>query len=130
MTRRPHENVATVLVDPSVLRDLELDLMSHDLWVWPVATAPICVDGERQAFQIRRRMVEAHRGDWDDAAEWTPVWVSFGASWHRGGEPLPWAAHKLLWETLGAYDGHVRFRLGLGGVPRLAVPPERPAEPI
>ena len=58
------------------------------------------------------------------------MWVSFGDSWHHGGEPLPWAAHKLLWETLGAYDGHVRFRLGLGGVPRLAVPPERPAEPI
>ena len=57
--------VHTVLVDPTVLRDLEIDLMSHDLWVWPVATAPICVDGVRQAFQLRRRMVQAHRGDWD-----------------------------------------------------------------
>ena len=51
MRRTPHENVATVLVDPAALRDLELDLMSHDLWVWPVETAPICVDGARQAFR-------------------------------------------------------------------------------
>ena len=39
--RLPHENVATVLVDPRVLADLELELMELDLRVWPVATAPI-----------------------------------------------------------------------------------------
>ena len=33
MQREPHQNVATVLVDPAVLRDLELDLMSRDLWL-------------------------------------------------------------------------------------------------
>jgi hypothetical protein len=43
--RRPHENVATVLVDPRALEELELLLMTLDLRVWPVCTAPICVDG-------------------------------------------------------------------------------------
>ena len=127
MTRAPHENVATVLVDPVVLADLEVRLMALDLRVWPVATAPICVDGPRTAFQIRRRLLVARRGAWDDAAEWTPVRVSFGDSWYDGAEPLPWAAHQTLWRTLDEYAGHVRYRLGLGGVPRLAVPSERTA---
>jgi hypothetical protein len=35
-----HENVATVLVEPIVLRDFELDLMARDLRVWPVHKAP------------------------------------------------------------------------------------------
>lgn len=122
--RRPHENVATVLVDPVVLRDLELELMALDLRVWPVATAPGCADGPRQAFQLRRRMIMAKRGEWDDAAEWTPVWISFGESWYSGDEPLPWAAHSTLWDTLATYRGHTRYRLGLGGVPKLAVPAE------
>jgi hypothetical protein len=125
--RRPHENVATVLVDPAVLRDLEMHLVALDLWLWPVATAPICADGPRRAFQIRRRMVEARRGAWDDAADWTPVWISFGESWYDGAEPLPWTAHRVLWQTLARYGDRVRYRLGLGGVPRLDVPRERTA---
>jgi hypothetical protein len=122
--RRPHENVATVLVDPAVLRDLELHLVALDLWLWPVATAPICADGPRRAFQIRRRMVEARRGAWDDAADWTPVWISFGESWYDGAEPLPWAAHQALWQALGAHAEHVRYERRLGGVRPLAVPLE------
>ena len=120
--RPPHENVATVLVDPAVLRDLELELMPLDLWVWPVATAPVFTDGPRMAFQIRRRLLMAKRGEWDLAAEWTPVWISFGDSWREGDEPLPWTAHATLWEALARRSEHVRFRLGLGGVARLSVP--------
>lgn len=127
MRRAPHENVATVLVDPAVLRELEMDLMVLDLRLWPVATAPICEDGPRTAFQIRRRMLMSRRGAWDDAAEWLPVWIGFGESWYFGDEPLPWSAHQTLWRTLGRYAEHVRSRLGLGGVPPLAVPRERTA---
>ena len=127
MTRAPHENVATVLVDPAVLDELEVHLMTLDLRLWPVATAPIAVDGPRQAFQIRRRLIEARRGEWDDAATWTPVWISFGESWYDGAEPLSWAAHQVLWRTLEHYAGRVRYRLGLGGVPPLRVPRERSA---
>jgi hypothetical protein len=127
MERLPHENVATVLVDPVVLRELEVHLMSLDLRVWPVATAPICADGPRRAFQVRRRMLMARRGAWDDAADWTPVWISFGESWYDGAEPLPWAAHQTLWRALEQYADHVRYRLGLGGVPRIEVPRERTA---
>ena len=47
MERVPHENAATVLVDPRVLRDLEVHLMAQDLRLWPVATAPICSDGRQ-----------------------------------------------------------------------------------
>jgi len=120
--RLRHENVATVLVDPAVLRDLELTLMTQDLRVWPVAVAPNCVDGPRTAEQIRRRMIMARRGAWDDAADWVPVWISFGDSWYDGDEPLPWAAHRTLWEALRGYRDHSRYRLGLVGVPRLVVP--------
>ena len=67
--RAPHENVATVLVDPCVLEDLELELMALDMAVWPVRTAPICEDGPRRAFQIRRRLLMAQRGGWDPAAD-------------------------------------------------------------
>jgi hypothetical protein len=127
MMREPHENVATVLVDPVVLRELEVHLMALDLRLWPVATAPICSDGPRRAFQIRRRLLMAKRGAWDDAATWTPVWISFGESWHDGAEPLPWSAHQVLYRTLEHYAGHVRYRPGLGGVRRLEVPRERTA---
>ncbi|GAA1157962.1 hypothetical protein [Nocardioides aquiterrae] len=127
MTREPHENVATVLVDPAVLPQLEVHLMSLDLRLWPVATAPICADGPRRAFQVRRRMLMARRGAWDDAAAWTPVWISFGESWYDGADPLPWSAHQVLYRTLDQYAEHVRYRLGLGGVPRLEVPHERTA---
>jgi hypothetical protein len=116
VTRPPHQNVATVLVDPRVLAELELDLMVLELFVWPVRTAPICLDGPRTAFQIRRRLLMRHRGGWDDAADWTPVWIGFGARWRNGDEPLPWAAHEALWQTLDRYAEHVRFHRRLGGI--------------
>jgi len=124
MQRRPHENVATALVDPPVLPEIELELMGLDLRLWPVRTAPICVDGPRTAFQVRRRLLVSHRGEWDDAADWEPVWIGFGVGWRRGDEPLPWAAHATLWRVLASYAGHVRFHKRLGGVPRLPVPRE------
>ncbi|WP_121256017.1 hypothetical protein [Nocardioides ferulae] len=124
MQRAPHENVATVLVDPAVLPDLEVALMALDLWVWPVATAPNCPDGPRAAFQLCRRLVMARRGAWDDAATWTPVWVSFGARWRQGAEPLPWEAHQRLWQTLEQFADGVRYRKALGGVPPLEIPRE------
>lgn len=123
--RRPHENVATVLVDPSLLVDLELELMELDLRLWRVATAPISVDGPRQAFQIRRRLLEGQRGGWDCAAAWTPVWISFGPSWRDGDEPLPWEAHQVLWRLLDGHAEQVRFHRRLGGVRPLTVPAER-----
>ena len=126
--RTPHENVATVLVDPAALPDLELELMGLDLWLWRVATAPFVVDGQRMAFQVRRRLLMARRGAWDAAEAWTPVWISFGASWYDARDPaapLPWAAHEQLWDTLARYPDATRYRLGLGGVPRLSVPRDR-----
>jgi hypothetical protein len=120
--RAPHENVATVLVDPRALTDLELELMTLDLRLWPVSTAPICLDGPREAFQTRRRLLLQHRGAWDLAADWTPVWVSFGASWRQGDEPLPWSAHQALWRVLDAHADQVRFHRRLGGVRPLPVP--------
>jgi hypothetical protein len=120
--RGPHENVATVLVDPCVLADVELELMALDLLVWPVSTAPSCIDGPRTAFQIRRKLLMWHRGEWDDAAEWTPVWIGFGPSWRDGDEPLPWAAHQALWRALDSRSGHVRFHRRLGAVRRLPLP--------
>jgi hypothetical protein len=116
-----HENVATVLVDPFVLHDFELDFMSIDLRVWPIQTTPIYPDGPRLAFQVRRAMIEANQGRWDLAADWTPVWIGFGDSWRDGDEPLPWAAHTALWDKLGEYRDHVRYRVGLGGVPWLGI---------
>lgn len=120
--RAPHENVATVLVDPCALADLELEVMALDLRVCPVRTAPICADGPREAFQIRRRLLTRQRGAWDLAADWTPVWIGFGPSWRVDDEPLPWAAHATLWQVLDAHAEHVRFHRRLGGVRRLAVP--------
>ncbi len=119
--RRPHQNVATVLVAPQALRDLELDLMAHDLWVWPVATSGLSADGPRLAFQLRRRLITARRGAWDLAADWVPVWIAFGDTWYDGAEPLPWSAHATLWDTLKRYPHHTRYRLGLGGIPHLTV---------
>lgn len=125
MLREPHENVATVLVDPAVLVELEMELMALDLRVWPVATAPICADGPRRAFQLRHRMLTARRGAWDLAAGWTPVWISFGDSWRDGAEPLSWAARATLYAALDARRDHVRYQRGLGGVALLDVPRER-----
>lgn len=118
--------MATVLVAPEALRDLELELMPLDLWVWPVATAPMSPDGPRLAFQIRRRLLQAKRGVWDCAADWVPVWVAFGESWYVGDEPLPWAAHATLWDTLAEYPDHTRYRLGLGGILQLSIRHETP----
>jgi hypothetical protein len=120
--RRPHENVATVLVEPRALEELELVLMTLDLSVRPVPTAPICVDGPREAFQVRRRLIMRHGAAWELAADWVPVWVSFGPSWRRGDDPLPWAAHQALWDTLDAWSAHVRFQRRLGGVRTIPVP--------
>jgi hypothetical protein len=117
-----HENVATVLVNPAVLRDFELDLMSHDFRVWPVASAPTFVDAPRLAFQLRRSLVECNQRRWADAAEWTLVWITFGESWRDGDEPLPWPAHAALWDKLAEYAPDVRYHVGLGGVPHLSVP--------
>lgn len=124
MRRPPHENVATVLVDPCVLVDLELELMELDLRVWPIRTAPICSDGPRTAFQVRRTMLMAERGAWDCAAEWTPVWISFGPRWRAGADPLPWEAHAALWQALEQRATSVRYRKRLSGVRPLSVPAE------
>ena len=125
MRREPHENVATVLVDPALLPSLELELVERDLWVWPVRSAPICADGPRTEFQVRRRLVEAQRGAWDCAAAWVPVWISFGERWASGDDPLPWAAHRALWDLLDAHADQVRFHRRLGGVRPLVAPVER-----
>lgn len=124
MLRSPHELVATVLVEPSLLPDLELELMELDIRVWPVANAPTVIDGTRLAFQIRHRMITAQRGAWDCAAGWVPVWISFGESWRKDpADVLPWPARKLLWETLEANSDRVRYRKWLSGVrPLLEVP--------
>lgn len=121
--RRAHHLVATVLVRPGRLGDLELRLMTDDLWVWPVCTAPVVIDGPRLEFQVRRKLVEG-RG-WSEAADWTPVWVGFGPAWHEFGPegavlptgPLPWAAHERLWTALSEHDADVRYRRRLGGIP-------------
>jgi hypothetical protein len=118
------ENVATVLVDPAVLGDFELDLMSNDFRVWTVRTVTTFPDAPRLAFQIRRSLVEQSLGAWDVAADWTLVWVTFGERWLDGDEPIPWPAHAALWDKLAEYSDSVRYNLGLGGVPRLSVPRE------
>jgi len=121
----PRHLVATALVEPCVLSDLELRLMTDDLWLWPVRTAPVVVDGPRLEFQLRRRLVEQRQGKWDDAATWTPAWIGFGEAWHEFGPegdvrptgPLPWAAHQRLWDALAEFGTSVRFRRRLGGIP-------------
>ena len=117
-----HENVATVLVDPEVLGDFELDLMTHDFRVWVVHSVSTFPDAPRLAFQIRRSLIDWSQGRWAVAANWTLVWITFGESWLDGEEPIPWPAHSALWNKLSEYGDHVRYNLGLGGVPRLTVP--------
>lgn len=119
------ENVATVLVEPTVLEDLELDLMALDFRVWTVHRVAGLPDPRRLAFQIRRSLIDWSNGRWADAADWTLVWITFGESWLDGEEPIPWPAHAALWDKLAEYAGHVRYNLGLGGVPRLNVPREQ-----
>lgn len=127
MSGRGFENVATVLVNPDVLRDLELDLMASDFRLWSVATVATFPDAARLAFQIRRSLIEYSQGKWDDAARWTLVWVTFGESWLDGDEPIPWPAHAALWDKLAEYGADLRYNLGLGGVPRLSVPRDQRA---
>ena len=124
--RRPtgFENVATVLVDPSVLHDFELDLMANDFRVWPVHETWTFPDARRLAFQLRRSLIDCSQGRWADAADWTLVWVTFGERWLDGDEPIPWPSHAALWDKLAEYGARVRYNLGLGGVPRLSVPHE------
>ena len=121
----PRHLVATVLVEPGTLEDLELRVMTDDLWLWPVRTAPVVVDGPRTEFQLRRRLVEQRQGAWDDAADWTPAWIGFGDAWHEFGPegnvrptgPLPWAAHQRLWSALSEFGSLVRYRRRLDGIP-------------
>ena len=116
--------MATVLVNPAVLDDFELDLMSQDFRVWTVHTTTVFADASRAAQQIRRSLIEWSQGRWDLASEWTVVWVTFGESWLDGEEPIPWPAHAALWNKLSEYAADVRYNLGLSGVPRLGVPRE------
>jgi hypothetical protein len=124
----PRHLVATVLVEPGTVEDLELRVMTDDLWLWPVRTAPVVVDGARLESQVRRRMVEQRRGEWDDAAGWTPAWVGFGPAWHEFGPhgdvrppgPLPWAAHQRLWSALEEFGSMVRYRRRLSAIPTVA----------
>jgi hypothetical protein len=116
--------VATVLVDPAVLPDFELDLIAHDFRVWPVHAVMTFVDAPRLAFQIRRSLLDWSQGRWTVAADWTVVWITFGDSWLDGAEPIPWPAHEALWKKLGEYADAVRYNIGLGGVPHLSVPRE------
>jgi len=122
MQPRGQENVATVLVDPAILDDFELDLMAEDFRVWEVQTVTTFPDAARLAFQVRRSLIEWSQGRWADAAEWTLVWITFGESWLDGDEPIPWPSHAALWDKLATYGPRVRYNLGLGGVPRLTVP--------
>jgi hypothetical protein len=122
MSGRGFENMATVLVDPAVLPDFELDLMSNDFRVWTVHTAPVLRDAPRAAFQIRRSLIDWSNGRWEIAADWTLVWITFGESWLDGENPIPWPSHAALWSKLTEYEANVRYNLGLGGVPKLGVP--------
>jgi hypothetical protein len=118
------ENMATVLVNPAVLDDFELDLMSHDFRVWAVHATTVFPDPERAALQIRRSLIDWSQGRWTMAADWTVVWITFGERWQDGDNPIPWPAHAALWNKLAEYAPNVRYNLGLGGVPRLGVPRE------
>ena len=118
------ENMATVLVNPAVLDDFELDLMSQDFRVWTVHTTTTFADAPQAAMQIRRALIDWSAGRWEVAAEWTVVWITFGESWQDGDNPIPWPAHSALWSKLAEYADNIRYNLGLGGVPRLQVPRE------
>ena len=124
MRGRGFENVATVLVDPAVLDDFELDLMSHDFRVWIVSTVPTFPDAAAAGLPDPPLADRVEPGPWARAADWTLVWITFGESWLDGDEPIPWPAHAALWDKLAEYAAHVRYNVGLGGVPRLSVPRE------
>ena len=118
------ENMATVLVNPAVLADFELDLMSHDFRVWTVHTTSTFPDAPQAAMQIRRALIDWSNGRWNLAANWTVVWITFGDSWLDGDNPIPWPAHAALWKKLAEYSENVRYNLGLGGMPKIRVPRE------
>ncbi len=118
------ENMATVLVNPRVLADFELDLMSHDFRVWAVHASSAFPDAPQAAMQIRRALIDWSNGRWNLAANWTVVWITFGDSWLDGDNPIPWPSHAALWKKLAEYSEDVRYNLGLGGMPRLTVPRE------
>ena len=118
------ENMATVLVNPAILDDFELDLMSQDFRVWAVHATTVFPDPAQAAMQIRRSLIDWSNGRWAVAADWTVVWITFGESWLDGENPIPWPAHAALWKKLAEYATNVRYNLGLGGVPRLGVPRE------
>jgi hypothetical protein len=115
---------ARVLVNPAVLDDFELDLMSQDFRVWTVHTTTTFPDAPQAAMQIRRALIDWSGGRWELAADWVVVWITFGESWLDGDNPIPWPAHSALWNKLAEYSDNVRYNLGLGGVPRLQVPRE------
>ncbi len=98
--------------------------MAEDFRVWLVESTPIFPDPRRLAFQLRRSLIDWSQGRWSAAADWTPVWITFGPSWLDGDEPIPWPAHAALWDKLGQYGSAVLFNRGLSGIPRLPVPRE------
>ena len=116
--------MATVLVNPAVLEEFELDLMSQDFRVWAVHATTVFPDPAQAAMQIRRSLIDWSKGRWAVAADWTVVWITFGERWLDGDNPIPWPAHAALWDKLAEYAPNVRYNLGLGGVPRLGVPRE------
>ena len=100
--------------------------MTDDMWLWPVRTAPVVVDGARMEFQLRRRLVEQRRGAWDDAADWTPAWIGFGAAWHEfgpdGNVRAPRARSRGprtsgCGRALEEFGPSVRYRRRLSGIP-------------
>jgi hypothetical protein len=116
--------MATVLVNPAVLGDFELDLMAHDFRVWAVHASTTFPDAPQAAMQLRRALIDWSNGRWNVAADWTVVWITFGDSWLDGDNPIPWPAHSALWKKLAEYSENVRYNLGLGGMPKLGVPRE------
>ena len=124
MAGQGFENMATVLVNPAVLDEFELDLMSNDFRVWPVHSVPTLADAPRTAMQIRRSLIDCSQGRWQLATDWTVVWITFGESWLDGENPIPWPSHAALWAKLAEYCDDVRYNLGLSGTPKLGVPRE------
>lgn len=114
--------MATALVDPVVLERLELELMTLDFRVWPVHTAPTFADPAQLAMQIRRSLIEWSQGQWEHAADWTLIWITFGDSWWDHDEDtISWPAHSALWNKLAEYSQNVRYNKGLSGIPKLGV---------
>ena len=118
---RGHENVATVLVDPAVLADFELDLMAHDFRVWDVARTPPSSTRpgwpSRSAARCARRT--STRGGTRSSGRWcgSPS-VTAGATARSRSRGRRTSA---LWDKLAEYRPHVRYHLGLGGIPHLPV---------